>query len=137
HFCGDSDDSLKDFANVADAAFNVKYLRTDWARGAALWDDGYTFTAPVGKFKPNGWGLYDMHGNVWQWCADSYDASYYQNSPRRDPPGPGLKGVCVLRGGSWSSIPARCRSAARDHNGNGLRRDDVGFRVVLVRGDGR
>ena len=108
-----------------------------WARAAVSWDDGYTFTAPVGAFPPNAWGLHNMHGNVWEWCADAYDAKYYKDSPRRDPPGPSPNGNYVLRGGSWSNVPSRCRSASRDSNGSDLRRDHYGFRVALVRVAGR
>jgi len=64
-------------------------------------DDGYEYTAPVGKFKPNGYGLYDMAGNVWEWCGDWYDRDYYANSPGRNPKGPSSGEYRVLRGGSW------------------------------------
>jgi formylglycine-generating enzyme required for sulfatase activity len=88
-------------------------------------------THPVGKKKPNDWGLYEMHGNVWQWCQDNYDPDYYKTSPVKDPPGPGAGGERVCRGGAWDSPPLCCRSAFRQHGDPG-RRPQVGFRVLLV-----
>ena len=59
--------------------------------------DGYKWTAPIGKYRPNAFGLYDMHGNVWEWCSDWYDERYYEQSPVDDPQGPPL-GSCALAG---------------------------------------
>ncbi len=70
-------------------------------------------THPVGQKKPNAWGLYDMHGNVWQWCGDCYDADYYKKSPAADPTGPTAVTSRVLRGGSWSDPAPYCRSSYR------------------------
>ncbi len=87
-------------------------------------------THPVGKKKPNAWGLYDMHGNAWEWCQDNYDRDYYKNSPVKDPPG-GAGGARVGRGGGWLHGPVLCRSAFRGYLGP----DDhvgAGFRVLLV-----
>jgi formylglycine-generating enzyme required for sulfatase activity len=70
-------------------------------------------THPVGQKKPNAWGLYDMHGNVWEWCGDWYDGDYYRNSPPVDPPGPTVVTSRVLRGGSWSDPAPYCRSSYR------------------------
>ena len=90
-------------------------------------------TAPVGTLRPNPFGLYDIIGNSWQWCADWYGADYYKKSPADDPPGPPTGAVRVERGGSWRSGPARCRSAVRDFFGPGHHGYRIGFRVVCER----
>jgi formylglycine-generating enzyme required for sulfatase activity len=88
-------------------------------------------THPVGTRKPNAWGLYDMHGNVPEWCWDRYSASYYRRSPLSDPPGPGEGKTRVFRGGGWNFAAAETRSAARDSLGTGYRvLTIVGLRVA-------
>lgn len=84
-------------------------------------------SAPVRSYQPNPWGIYDMHGNVWEWCRDEYDA---QLSGGTDPYRPGVGGR-VLRGGSWTNSARICRSAARFRCEPGYH-EFVGFRVVLV-----
>ena len=86
---------------------------------------------PVGQLRPNAWGLFDMHGNVSEWCGDWYDEGYYQNSPSADPTGPtaGLKRVS--RGGGWDSPAPNCRSACRFYAPN-TPWDHLGFRVAAV-----
>jgi formylglycine-generating enzyme required for sulfatase activity len=91
-------------------------------------------TTPVGSFPPNAWGLYDMHGNVWEWCQDWYGNSYYASSPMEDPQGPPSAENHVLRGGSWYGNPRGCRSAYRYGHGPSDRDSYVGFRVAVVPG---
>jgi uncharacterized protein (TIGR02996 family) len=93
-------------------------------------------TTTVGSYQPNGLGLFDMHGNVWEWCSDWYDPSYYQRSPRQDPQGPesNPENYHVLRGGSYYGPGDVCRSATRNRRVDGGRIDGDGFRVVLVAG---
>jgi formylglycine-generating enzyme required for sulfatase activity len=86
-------------------------------------------TTPVGSFPPNAWGLYDMHGNVWEWCQDGY--APYPNCTIKDYQTKD-KAARVLRGGSWYDAPRFCRSAARFRYAPTVHNDDVGFRVLLV-----
>ena len=90
-------------------------------------------TCKVGSYEKNGFGLYDMHGNVWEWCADWYGADYYGKSPRRDPPGPSEGSDRVIRGGGWGFLGQRCRSAVRNRDTPAFRDDYLGFRVVPFR----
>ena len=87
---------------------------------------------PVGQKEPNKFGLYDMHGNVWQWCQDLWDENYYANSPTENPQGPDHGAARLLRGGSWYYDPMDCRSAYRNGYYPGLRIIGFGFRVVVV-----
>ena len=124
---GDDPETLAQVGNVADATTKEKF--PDWKYTIKA-NDGYVFTAPVGKFKPNAFGLYDMHGNAWQWCADWYGAEYYVASPADDPIGPDFGHVRVLRGGSWLGRPDRTRSAGRDWGAPDDRFNFSGFRVA-------
>jgi len=92
-------------------------------------------THPVGEKKPNAWGLYDMHGNVWEWCQDWCNSGYYANSPTDDPMGPSGGAYRVVRGGTWDGPARNCRSAGRGSFVPGYRHDYLGFRVSGVPAD--
>jgi formylglycine-generating enzyme required for sulfatase activity len=88
-------------------------------------------TTPVDAYPPNAFGVYDLHGNVSEWCSDYYDGSYYQSSPRQSPTGPKEGELRVLRGGSWKDWGEFCRAAFRYNMPPTEDRDDFGFRVVM------
>ncbi|MGD0899124.1 MAG: formylglycine-generating enzyme family protein [Thermoguttaceae bacterium] len=127
YYSGDDPETLAKVGNVADATAKAKF--PDW-KFTIKASDGYVFTSPVGSFKPNAFGLYDMHGNAWQWCADWYGVEYYAKSPADDPTGPDTGVGRVLRSASWGTGPISGRSAWRVRGGPGIRLDGTGFRVA-------
>jgi sulfatase modifying factor 1 len=96
-------------------------------------EDGFLTTAPVRSFRPNGFGLYQMAGNVWEWCADWFDGGYYDVSPAQDPRGPDSGQARVIRGGSYLCHDSYCyryRVAARSSNTPDSATANMGFRCA-------
>jgi formylglycine-generating enzyme required for sulfatase activity len=126
---GDDPEGLAAVGNVGDGTAKARYPH--WTTIAA--QDGFIYTAPVGRYKPNAWGLFDMHGNVFEWCSDGYAADYYKGSPVDDPPGPDPASLRVYRGGGWRFEPRDARSASR-YRGNApvARHFSLGFRLARV-----
>ncbi len=125
---GHDADSLFAAANCGDRSLQSKCRVLTNVAG---WSDGYPFTAPVGSFEPNAFGIYDMHGNTGEWCSDWFAPDYYHNSESSDPRGPELvQQWHVVRGGSWYNNPVSCRSSGR-HDGIPTEASTTnGFRVV-------
>lgn len=117
------------------AGATTKYYWGDELNGDYAWydDNSGSKTHPAGQKKPNAFGLYDMSGNVWEWCMDWYSESYYVNSPSNNPGGPGGGEYRVIRGGSWFNDVKSLRSFCRNYLRPGLRTHALGFRLVIVR----
>ncbi|WP_029247341.1 formylglycine-generating enzyme family protein [Schlesneria paludicola] len=134
---GDEPVDLIRFANSNDATRRAKlFPRLDQRKFGGHFlskSDNYVWTSPVGKFAPNSFGLYDMHGNVWEWCSDFFDKDYYKDSPIDDPKGPGNGESRVLRGGSYENQLMSLRSAIRAGAPASSRGSNTGFRVVRER----
>ncbi len=127
-YWGDKPDDACAYANTGDKTVQAAIL------GASSWTvhqctDGYVFTAPVGSFKANDVGLYDMLGNVWEWTEESYHPNYI-NAPTDASIWQGDGEKRTLRGGSWNNGPRNVRAAVRNSNDPRLRFSIFGFRVV-------
>ena len=129
YFTGNNPNTLVSHAKVFD--LDTAKIWPQWSRYALDHYSRYEFSAPVGMFLPNPFGLCDMIGNVWEWCSDWYDENYYQYSLGIDPQGPDHGEAKVRRGGSWHSWPLYCRSSFRNVNTPDSRYILQGMRLVL------
>jgi len=120
---GNDSSQLSKYGNFCDS--KCTYSHKDDSQS-----DQYPNTAPVKSYSPNAWGLYDIHGNVWEWCQDWYDADYPSGS-LTDPVGPGSGSYRVFRGGCWNNRARYCRSAERARGTSGYRNFDVGARLAF------
>ena len=128
-FWGDDANKACEYANVADRTAKEKFPA--WHIHEC--NDGFVFTSPVGSFRPNPFGIFDMLGNVWEWCEDTYLVNSYKKYSGENPlVREGGVTDLVIRGGSWYSRPRYVRCASRDHLHDSRRRgNDVGFRLVM------
>ena len=106
-FFGSDAEQLAQYANTTDAGLKKKFAD----RNAIAADDGHVFTAPIGTYKANPWGLFDMSGNVWEWTADWYEKAP-PVEPQTDPSGPKMGTERVIKGGDWFHDSAFARSAS-------------------------
>lgn len=125
---GDDPRGLLKTANTFDQ--EAAAFRPRWQQHALPGSDGRAFTAPVGSYAPNAFGLHDMLGNAWEWVADWHGDTYYAHSPSSDPQGPNQGGVRVRRGGSWHTWAFYARCGFRNWNTPQTRYTLVGMRLV-------
>src|SRR5262249_11114718 len=125
-------EAVREYACRAGTATRVSFGDGENALGQYAWDSANSNnqTHPVGERQPDGFGLYDMLGNVWEWCWDWYDADYYKQSQRDDPQGPEPAAYRVFRGGSWGDVPQIARSAYRSWTTLENRLLNLGFRLA-------
>ncbi len=126
---GNAPESLAQVANIFDASAAKNWPK--WKAYALATDDGHAFTAPVGSYAPNAFGLYDMVGNAWEWVSDRYQEDYYASSPRQDPKGADSGSMRVRRGGSWHTWALYARCSFRNINTESSRYTLLGMRLLL------
>jgi formylglycine-generating enzyme required for sulfatase activity len=127
-FWGDNPDNACRYANVADQDFKRKFNQVRIQIHKC--EDGYIETAPVGSFQPNAFGLYDMIGNVMEWCSDWSRYGDYPTGSDTDPVGPSSGEGRIIRGGGWTSSVEICRSANQGMAIPSTRHNTLGFRIV-------
>jgi formylglycine-generating enzyme required for sulfatase activity len=125
-YWGNNPEEACKHANVAD--MTAKKLWAKWTTFTC--DDGYAVSAPVGKFMPNSYGLYDMLGNVWEWCEDIYNSEAYTKLPKDNPVFGGSGEYRVMRGGGWSNGPLGIRNSHRVGLSPDFGHHALGFRLV-------
>lgn len=125
-FWGNNPDEACTYANVAD--MTAKKQRAKWT--AFTCDDGYAVAAPVGSFKPNGYGLHDVLGNVWEWCQDTYNSEAYTKLPKDNPVYEGSGEYRSMRGGGWSNGPRGVQGFHRVGLSPDFGHHALGFRLV-------
>ena len=131
-YWGDASEEACKYGNVADRTMANEAIEFHHC------DDGFLGTAPVGSFRPNDFGLYDMLGNVWEWCEDVYGKEAYKFHRSKGEKNPIYKvleigvDLRVIRGGSWQSRPDAVRCANRKYNPPDGKFDVLGFRLVMV-----
>lgn len=119
---------IKSYGNIADFSLFQKDHRRAVINN---YEDGFPYTSPVGYFPPNPFGIYDLEGNVLEWCSDWYDAQYYANSPAENPRGPQKGNYKVIRGGSWNRSGEYLRTTFRTWYPPQCTFDFLGFRCAM------
>ncbi len=127
-YWGDGEEQACDHENIADLTAKKLWHWED----VHNCEDSYAATAPVGSYQPNGFGFYDMLGNVWEWCEDYYSVDFYANYERQNPVNQNARRGPdrVMRGGYWHGGPDSTRSARRSSGLPSAGNNDVGFRLV-------
>lgn len=128
-YWGDEPDKACGYANVSD--LSLKRVWRDWRTHRCY--DGYVTSAPVGKLKPNKFGLHDMLGNVWEWTSDYYGDEYYEVSPKQSPKGPITGTTYVIRGGSWHNDERNIKVSNRNDMSPATNQHYLGMRLVMDR----
>ena len=128
YWWGPDEDKTGKVANVGDRS--LKKVHPDWPRSIMPMDDGHAFLAPVGSYLPNGFGLHDMLGNVWEFCSTRY--AKYPKGPVTDPLDGDPKRGYAVRGGGWSNMAADVRCASRNADPPHFGHSNLGFRVAVL-----